>query len=323
MSGQVYKCCKCGKTSPGYKGVFYRNKSDWYAGNDQVLPMCQDCCADIFLKYYSETSSEKAAMRKFCLIFDFYYSDDVVGDRELYGIDYFKFYMGHINMNQYKLKYSQHTQMEDEKSTQTVKTVAGKLTSTNPKIVKATELFGNGFTAEEAIFLYDEYDEWRTRHDGQTKSQEELYKILSLGQLRIRRRQNGDDPKELDDAIKSFQSTLGTANLQPKQAKADIAMGEKNNLGSLIKLWEDENPIPEVDEDFKDIDGIKRYIMTWFTGHLCKMLGIKNPNAISYEREKRKYHVEEIQVNYDDEPEEDTNIRDALKIAMHGGGANG
>lgn len=323
MAGQIYKCYKCGKTSPVYKGVFYRNKSDWYKANDQVMHMCQDCCLDVFLEYYNETGSDTAAMRRFCAIFDFYYSDDVVGTRDLHGVDYFKFYMGHINMNQYKLKSSKDTQLEDIASTKVVKSVAGKTTSTHPRVIKASELFGHGFTTEEYIFLIDEYDEWCTRHESQTKSQEELFKILSLGQLRIRRRQNSGDAKELDDAIKSFQATLGTANLQPKQTKTESAASEKNNLGSLIKLWEDEDPIPEVDEDFKDIDGIKKYIMTWFTGHLCKMLGIKNPNAIAYEREKKKYHVEEIKIDYDDEPEEDTSIQDALRVAMHGGSSNG
>lgn len=324
MAEQVFKCCKCGKTSPVYKGAFYRNKSDWYKSNDQVLHMCQDCCADLFMEYYNESSDDRAAMRRFCLIFDYYYSDEVVGERDLHGIDYFKFYMGHINMNQYKNKWSKDTQKEDAASAEVVKSVGGKLASTNPRIIKATKLFGNGFTAEEFGFLLDEYEEWCELHESQTKSQEELFKILSLGQLRIRRRQNSGDSKELDDAIKSFQTTLGTANLQPKQNKKDIATNKENNLGSLIKLWEDNDPIPEVDEDFKDIDGIKRYIMTWFTGHLCKMLGIKNPNAVGYEREKRKYHVEEIKIDYnDDEQEEDANIRDALKVAMHGGSSNG
>lgn len=41
-----------------------------------------------------------------------------------------------------------------------------------------------------------------------------------------------------------------------------------------IKKVEDEEPIAEVDEEFKDVDGIANYIYKWFTGHLKKMIGL-------------------------------------------------
>ena len=33
--------------------------------------------------------------------------------------------------------------------------------------------------------------------------------------------------------------------------------------------------MPEPDEAWQDVDGIRRYINVWFLGHLCKMMGIK------------------------------------------------
>ena len=63
-----------------------------------------------------------------------------------------------------------------------------------------------------------------------------------------------------------------------------------------IKEWEDEEPISEPDERFRDVDGIKRYILVWFLGHFCKMMGVKNKYTEAleqdYEEEVSKYTVE-------------------------------
>jgi len=65
-----------------------------------------------------------------------------------------------------------------------------------------------------------------------------------------------------------------------------------NTLGTWIKKFENEKPIPEPDPEFQDVDGIKKYIRVWFLGHFCKMLGINNVYAKEYEEELRKYSVE-------------------------------
>ena len=47
-------------------------------------------------------------------------------------------------------------------------------------------------------------------------------------------------------------------------------------FGQLIDKWEQEKPIPEPDEEFKDVDKIGLYIDVFFKGHLSKMMGLKN-----------------------------------------------
>ena len=69
----------------------------------------------------------------------------------------------------------------------------------------------------------------------------------------------------------------------------------------MIDKWENEEPIPEPKEEWKDVDGIVKYITVWFFGHLCKMLNIKNSYCRMYEEEIKKLTVERPNLYEDDE----------------------
>lgn len=80
-------------------------------------------------------------------------------------------------------------------------------------------------------------------------------------------------------------------------------MADQNNtFGALIKVWENERPIPEPDPEMRDVDGIVKYISIWFFGHLCKMLRINNSYSRLYEAEMAKLRVEKPE--YADEDDE-------------------
>ena len=76
-------------------------------------------------------------------------------------------------------------------------------------------------------------------------------------------------------------------------------------FGTLIKKWENEEPIPEPDPEWADVDGIGKYIRIWFLGHLCKMLGIENEFSKEYEAEMAKFRVELPEDVFEDDAEVD------------------
>jgi hypothetical protein len=155
--------------------------------------------------------------------------------------------------------------------------------------------------------LQEQYDDWTTRHECKTKAQEEVFKRICFKQLEIlKATRNGENTKDLDY---TYQQLLDTANLKPKQTNMD-ALAEDRTFGQLIRIWENEKPIPEPDEEFRDVDGIGRYISVFFLGHLAKMVGIKNKFSRMYEEEMGKYTVTKP------EYEEDT---EALFDAIFGG----
>lgn len=171
----------------------------------------------------------------------------------------------------------------------------------NSRILKsAKKRFGNSYNNVELIFLENEYQDWTRRYQCENKAQELLFKRVCFKELDIDRAQKeGKDTKELD---KTLQELLGSLNLKPSQNNSN-ALTESKTFGQLIEKWENEKPIPEPDEDFRDVDRIGLYIDVFFKGHLSKMMGLKNGFSSLYEKFIRKYTVSKPEYEEDEDTE--------------------
>lgn len=171
----------------------------------------------------------------------------------------------------------------------------------NSRILKsAKKRFGNGYNSSELIFLENEYQDWTRRYQCENKAQELLFKRVCFKELDIDKAQKeGKDTKELD---KTLQELLGSLNLKPSQNNSN-ALTEAKTFGQLIEKWENEKPIPEPDEEFKDVDRIGLYIDVFFKGHLSKMMGLKNGFSSLYEKFMRKYTVNKPEYDEDSDSE--------------------
>lgn len=162
-------------------------------------------------------------------------------------------------------------------------------TTTRTPRKEIKKLFGSGFTNDEYIYLQDQYDDWCARTEVSTKPQQVsviriCFKLLDIWKAQKR----GDDTTKLDQSLISI---MDGAKLLPKQNVGDSAT-DSLTFGQLIEKWEEEKPIPEPSEEFKDVDGISKYIRVWFTGWLTKALGLKaNVFTKEYEEEIAKYEV--------------------------------
>lgn len=167
----------------------------------------------------------------------------------------------------------------------------------NSRIYKqAKKRFGKGYSPQDLIFLETEYQDWIKRYACENKAQELLFKRICFKELEIDKAQkSGKDTKELD---KTLQDLMGSMALKPNQNNSN-ALTEAKTFGQLIQKWENEKPIPEPDDDFKDVDKIGTYIDVFFKGHLSKMMGLKNAFTPLYDRFIRKYTVNKPQ--YDEE----------------------
>ena len=169
------------------------------------------------------------------------------------------------------------------------------------KIKKVTlRRFGDGYTNKEYLFLQNEYEDWVTRYECNTKAQEELFIQMSIQKLEINRAQRkGANTKDL---IETYQRLMERANVTPRQNSADV-LSEGQTLGKLIEKWETERPLPEIDPELQDVDKIGRYIDVFFKGHLAKMLNLKNPLQHIYETFIKKYTVEKPEYDEDSDSE--------------------
>lgn len=150
------------------------------------------------------------------------------------------------------------------------------------------KLFGSGFSNEDYLYLQDQYDDWRARTQVDSKSQETYIVRICFKLLDIWKAQrNGKDTKDLD---KSLNDLMAAANLQPKQNVANSA-NDTLTFGQLIEKWENEKPIPEPEDEFKDCDNIGQYLRVWFAGHLARALGLDNGYSREYDEYVAKYKV--------------------------------
>ena len=171
----------------------------------------------------------------------------------------------------------------------------------NAKTIKnGKKRFGDGYSNEDYMFLEQEYQDWISRYECNTKAQETLFERLSCKKWEINKAtKSGQSTKDLD---KTYQELLSSASILPKQNSID-AMSEAQTLGTLIAKWESERPLPEIDPELEDVDGIGKYIDVFFRGHLSKMLGIKNTLSHIYDNFMKRYTVVRPEYTDDEESE--------------------
>lgn len=167
----------------------------------------------------------------------------------------------------------------------------------NQKTIKnGKKRFGNGYSNEDLMFLENEYQDWITRYECNTKAQESIFERLSFKKWEINKATKSRLPtKDLD---KTYQELLSTANITPRQAGSDN-YSDAQTFGTLIQKYEETRPLPEIDPELQDVDKIGLYIDVFFKGHASKMLGLKNNFTHIYEKFMSKFTVTKPQ--YDDE----------------------
>ena len=127
------------------------------------------------------------------------------------------------------------------------------------------------------------------------KSNNSIIKLIIQDFLPIR--------EDVDKKVNTLNTLLGSAMLKPNQAKTDSSDStfEKTPFGMWIKRWEDGLPVPEIAPEFRDVDGIIRYITIWFLGHLCHMLNIRNTYCKLYEEEIAKIRIQRPEFDEEDD----------------------
>ena len=315
--------CICCNTKLDIK-EFYDSDSGLY-GAFCKIPYCKECLNKLYQNYYEKykrleySSPERKAIERMCMVLDLYYSDKIFNsvmdqfeNGKFAGVPIMYLYVKNVKMYQYRNKNYDttiHEKYKEAKDRDSVFSIYDKDDSQKSEEVALGEnLFGSGFSNDDYVFLYREYCDWTTRHECQTKSQEELFKQICHARLNLLKAERaGQDTKDL---MTTFLKALEAAKLQPKQNVGD-AMSDAQTFGTLIDKWENTRPIPEVDDELKDVDKIGLYIDVFFRGHLSKMMGLKNGLSNIYDQFIKKYTVEKTEYDADED-------NDALFEAIFG-----
>lgn len=172
----------------------------------------------------------------------------------------------------------------------------------NSRIIKAArKRFGKDYSIKDLYFLETQYEDWVQRYACESKAQEILFQRIAFTQLAIEKAQKqGDSTEKLD---KTLQDLMSSNAIKPNSINSN-ALTEAKTFGQLIQKWEETQPIPEPEEEFKDPDKVGLYIDVFFKGHLSKMMGLKNAFSSLYDRFMSKYTVTKPQYDEDIDSEE-------------------
>ena len=294
-----YMCIACRRVYSKQRSNFQTVQSRMYRGNNNYLPWCNKCVDEFFERLKSERGlSDEEATRRLCSKFDIYWRKSLFGDlpTKIPATSSIpRQYIRKTNLNHYAGLTFDDTLEEEAKERLAQAHAAlvdadGKIASDTPEIPQELiQRWGPGRPDESYFDLQRRYNELT---DGRPlePATDLLVKQACLSAYEIDQLQKEGKPFEKQQS--SLVNILGSLNLKPSQIKADERDAGLDNmpLGVGIQRWEQTRPIPEVSDDWKDVDKIhENYI--WFMGGLTKMVGAESKYDEEYEQEVEKYDV--------------------------------
>ena len=321
-------CRKCGTAYGRLKGYFPVSYSYLYKGTG-YLPYCKDCVDGMFAAYLQECKDSKVAVRQMCRKLDLYWSEKVYEavEKQNSTRSMMTSYITKINAVKLASKSYDDTLREEgalwlePKAYADVEQVITGIQSTDGDAAIPDEViafWGPGYTPS----MYMELEERRkylvSKYPSTTEldiGTETLIRQICILEIEINKaRMEG---KPVDKLINTLNTVLGSANLKPTQKKEDAdAELEKMPLGVGIQKWEYSRPLPPTPKENRDINQVIKNITTWYLGHACKMVGIRNSYCKMYEDAMAELRVE----NPDHAEEDDDTLLNSVFGDLEEGG---
>lgn len=319
MSSDRSICTKCGREYSRRKGYFPVSYALLHKGIGYI-PVCKECIDGLYNTYLSQCKNAKDAVRQVCRKLDLYWSENVfeVVSRKSTTRSMMTQYIAKINTVTYAGKsydetlseegtlwsfgenYKQDNIEEDDSASKKEDIISGSVPEVSDEIAA---FWGFGYTPEMYAALEQRRSYWMSRFpkgiELDVGTETIIRQICSL-ELDINRDRAAG--RSIDKSVTALNTLLGSANLKPVQKKQDDLDAELSStpLGVWLYRYENKRPLPEIDDDLKDTNGIRKYVFTWM-GHLCKMLGIKNAYSKMYEDEVSRLRVTKPEYNGDDD----------------------
>lgn len=279
-------CLKCGKEKA--TSSYYINSNPLFSSDK--FEVCKDCITE----YIGEKGS-KGYLDRVILVLALLNKPFLKELWQSRSCDWSKYIPQLSSFHQYKgLTFADSDNLNHKNQVLTLKSdhnsnQENEISYTQEEKQALIKFWGRGYSDEDYEYLQNEYMKFLNSYECDSYAMELLFQEAAQVRLTIKKKRENNE--SVDKELKTLQDLLGSANVKPVQETGANAT-EHATFGTLIKKFENERPIPEPDEAWKDVDGIRKYINIWFLGHLCRMLGINNEYSEAYEREINKYKVE-------------------------------
>ena len=313
-------CTMCGETYPAQKGYFNPSYSALWGMNNGFLPVCQKCIDKLYEHYCTVLGSEEAAIRRVCMKFDIFHSKaiELSTTKRRPGTSRMQAYIRCANLTQNRGKTFDDTLLIDD--TEAIQNTEQMIQSDRSPVTKEmVEFWGPGMSEAEYLELDREYNDWISRCECKTKSQELLFKNISMAQLTVNKAFATGDTKRIKEANDNLQNLMTSANVKPNQKNESI--GNELTYGQWIQKLEEDRPVADPEPAWKDVDKIGHYFRTWVLGTILDMFKLKNPYKEEYNEELARYTAKKPEYHADeDSPDDIYNIVFGLENADGGDG---
>lgn len=321
-------CRKCGTAYGRLKGYFPVSYSYLYKGTG-YLPYCKDCVDGMFAAYLQECKDAKVAVRQMCRKLDLYWSEKVYEavEKQNSTRSMMTSYITKINAVKLASKSYDDTLREEgalwlePKAYSNMETVITGVDISDEELNVSDDIvlfWGPGYTPSMYMELENRRKYWMSKYPQEAEldiGTEALIRQICSLEIDINKaRMEG---KPIDKYVNSLNTVLGSANLKPTQKKEDAdAELEKMPLGVGIQKWEYSRPLPPTPKEKRDINQVIKNITTWYLGHACKMVGIRNSYCKMYEDAMAELRVE----NPDHAEEDDDTLLNSVFGDLEEGG---
>lgn len=338
-------CTKCGKAYGKKIGNMPTSYAELYKGLGYI-PICFTCIDEMYAKYLSQCNDPAMAVRQVCRKLDLYWNEKIFENamktsasrtvivrymKRLTGVAYagksyddtlmeegtmWNFSSNAQNLVKQKpnsLSNEQQDKQESDENEDDLSTISDDVIS----------FWGLGYSADTYRKLEQRKNYYMNKFpyafskDGES---EDIGSDILIRQLCIIEVNIANGTTSIDKSANTINTLIGSLNFKPSQKKNEDLDDSITNtpLGVWLFKYENEKPLPEVNEKLKDVNHIKKYVFTWL-GHLCKMLDIKNGYTKMYQEEIDRLRVE--RPDLDDDDEEDLLINAYSETDV--GGADG
>lgn len=310
-----FYCCRCKRQHKKQKGNYPASQSPLYKGNGGYLTICNHCIDELFEHYKLVLENEADAIKRICLKFDIYWNQEIYAmlNKASTSQSRIRAYISKTNLYKYIGKTFDDTLDEENAVITSAQVVSAMVNHDNtlcedytPADISASPIvdedivkyWGTGFTPEMYIELENRRSYWLSQYPTGTildPGEEAILRQICNLEISI----NGDRVagKPIEKSVNALNNLLGSMNMKPSQKKEV----EENYIpfGCEIAKFEEEHPIIEPDDDFKDVDKLRHNVIAWFLGSLCKTVNINNKYSKFFDEEIQKYTVERPKYNDD------------------------
>ncbi|MCY8228678.1 MULTISPECIES: hypothetical protein [Bacillus subtilis group] len=145
--------------------------------------------------------------------------------------------------------------------------------------------WGRNLELEDYIFLEEEFENLGG-YEAETTIQERLFKNMAKTQWMANKAYEEGDHGKYEKMMKTLSQQMNDANIKPVQVKSASEDGGFRSWGEIVKMIEETEPISDQQDEFKDVDGIYKYIDRWFITQLKRVFGkIKDEDIVKLDGE--------------------------------------